>query len=45
MLEFIFGIMSGIYIGTYYECKPTLQKIGKYLKTYFPPKDKKKGFF
>ena len=45
MLEFIFGFISGIYIGTHYNCKPTLQKIEKYLKTYFPPKEEKKGFF
>jgi hypothetical protein len=45
MLEFIFGFISGIYIGTHYNCKPTLQKIEKYFKTYFPPKEEKKGFF
>ena len=45
MLEFIFGFISGIYFGTHFECKPTLQKIEKYLKTFFPPKEEKKGFF
>ena len=38
MLYFIIGVGFGIYIGTYYNCKPTLDVIIKNIKKGIPEK-------
>ena len=44
MWQFILGFGSGIYIGTYYDCKPSLNFIKNCLKNIIPedaiPKEK-----
>lgn len=46
MWQFICGFCGGIYVGTYFECKPTLEKVVAFVKTSIPDKkdeeDKKK---
>ena len=46
MWQFICGFCGGIYVGTYFECKPTLEKVVDFVKTSIPDKkdeeDKKK---
>jgi len=36
MWQFILGCASGVYIGTYYDCKPTINIMNEYLKKQFP---------
>ena len=38
MWQFLCGCMSGIYIGTYYDCKPALVFIRDTVKNQFPEK-------
>ena len=38
MLIFSCGFFIGIYIGTYYDCKPVLESCSKYIMKYFPRK-------
>lgn len=38
MWQFVMGFGMGLYIGTYYECRPCLNKLGEWLKTQLPPK-------
>tara|TARA_Y100000588_G_C13981300_1_gene807322 strand:- start:604 stop:768 length:165 start_codon:yes stop_codon:yes gene_type:complete len=45
MFQFFIGLISGIYIGTNYECKPVIDRIGFYFKTYLPEKKEKNNFF
>ena len=33
MWQYLFGFSTGIYVGTYYECKPTIDKIIKWLES------------
>ncbi len=40
MWQFIMGFASGLYVGSYYECKPTIQYIVKIIKDN-APKEKK----
>ncbi len=40
MWRFLLGFSSGIYVGTYYECKPILNNIKEIIKDYFPEKKK-----
>lgn len=40
MWQFLVGFGLGLYVGTYYQCKPTLDEIIKNIKTNFP-KEKK----
>jgi hypothetical protein len=35
MWEFIVGVSFGIYIGTYYDCKPTIENIQIYIDSTF----------
>jgi len=39
MWQFILGISVGLYIGTYYNCKPLLKKVGDVFTKKFPPRD------
>lgn len=40
MWKFIAGFGIGVYIGTYYECKPVIIRIKKFVKDNFPgPRD------
>ena len=41
MLEFIFGLSFGIYLGTYYNCKPLTECIVNFIKNKIPDKYKK----
>lgn len=34
MIEFLFGFIMGIYVGTFYECKPILNKISNIVRKY-----------
>ena len=36
MLEFLLGFGSGIYIGSYYNCKPQLEELIKMVKEKIP---------
>ena len=38
MLYFILGLGVGVYLGTYYNCKPILVTIGEKIKEYLPEK-------
>ena len=38
MWQFIVGWVTGVYIGTYYNCKPTLNYMKKCIKEQFPEK-------
>tara|TARA_B100000579_G_C22533383_1_gene711811 strand:+ start:90 stop:209 length:120 start_codon:yes stop_codon:yes gene_type:complete len=38
MYPFIIGFGLGIYVGTYYDCKPILKTMGNCFKKYMPPK-------
>ena len=38
MWQFICGFCGGIYVGTYFECKPTLEKVVHFVKTSLPEK-------
>ena len=40
MYQIFFGFCAGVYVGTYYDCKPCLSKVQdmiKNLKNYMPP--------
>jgi hypothetical protein len=41
MWRFLLGFASGIYVGTYYDCKPTLINIEKNIRDYMPSKKNK----
>lgn len=36
MLQFIFGFSIGIYIGSYYNCKPQVEELIKIIKEKMP---------
>ena len=36
MWQFICGFCGGIYVGTYFECKPTLEKVVHFVNTSLP---------
>lgn len=36
MWRFILGFGTGVYVGSYYECKPVIVKIQKYIKDNMP---------
>ena len=36
MWQFLFGLASGVYIGTYYNFKPGIETIIKFAKSNFP---------
>ena len=38
MWQFMVGCITGLYIGTYYDCKPKLDYMKKYIKDQFPEK-------
>ena len=38
MWQFLLGCVSGIYIGTQYDCKPVINYVKDYLKDKFPEK-------
>ena len=43
MYIFFSGFISGIYIGTYYDCKPIMESCVGYITKYFPkPKEQSK---
>ena len=39
-LKFIIGVGLGIYIGTYYNCKPLIEKLKKTIKDNMPSEKK-----
>ena len=45
MWKFFLGLTSGIYIGTYYDCKPTIKKIEEFIKLNIPNKKDKQELF
>tara|TARA_B100001123_G_scaffold357494_1_gene411749 strand:+ start:1210 stop:1398 length:189 start_codon:yes stop_codon:yes gene_type:complete len=36
MLRLLLGFVGGIYVGTYYNCKPIVEKVSEYLKNNLP---------
>lgn len=38
MWQFLFGFTSGLYVGTYYDCKPILTKVQNFIKENSPDK-------
>ena len=40
MWHFCIGFGLGIYVGTYYDCKPSLDKVADWVKQLSPPKKK-----
>lgn len=38
MWQFLCGFGAGVYIGTYFECKPTIEQIVSFAKTKIPEK-------
>lgn len=36
MLRILLGFVGGVYIGTYYDCKPAVEKVSEYLKNNLP---------
>ena len=36
MLQNIFSFGLGVYVGTYFDCKPIIQKFNKFVKENFP---------
>ena len=43
MWRFLLGVSTGMYIGTYYECKPILSSIKKIIEDYTPKEKEKKN--
>ena len=41
MWQFLCGFGAGVYIGTYFECKPTIEQIVSFAKTKIPEKKMK----
>ena len=41
MWQFLCGFGAGVYIGTYFECKPTIEQIVSFAKTKIPEKKDK----
>lgn len=39
MWEFLFGFSAGIYVGTYYNCKPYIKNIIQFVKNNIPKVD------
>lgn len=38
MWQYIISFGAGVYVGTYYDCKPSLNKIEEFFKNNFPTK-------
>ena len=38
MYQFLIGCIAGVYIGTYYDCKPTINKITEFIIENTPTK-------
>ena len=38
MWRFVAGISIGVYIGTYYNCKPMIEKVIQHMNDNFPDK-------
>lgn len=38
MWQFLAGFGFGVYMGTYYDCKPYLDEMNKWFKQHIPPK-------
>lgn len=38
MWQFLFGFGAGVYVGTYFECKPAVEKIIVLVKSSIPEK-------
>ena len=41
MWQILFGFSAGIYVGTYYDCKPYMDTLGVWIKEHMPPPMKK----
>jgi hypothetical protein len=41
MWKFLMGFASGVYVGTYYNCKPIMSELEKKIKDYIPDKKNK----
>ena len=40
MWQFITGFSLGVYVGTFYDCKPALEYIRKTIKEHIPERNK-----
>lgn len=36
MLQFSLGVLLGVYLGTYYDCKPIISNVHSFIKKYTP---------
>ena len=36
MWQYLFSFSAGIYVGTYFDCKPTIDKISEFVKENMP---------
>ena len=46
MIRVLIGFVGGVYVGTYYNCKPILCRMQSWIKANLPDeKDKKEGTF
>jgi len=43
MWQFVLGFGTGVYVGTYFDCKPILNKIQKLVQSNCPPKKKEES--
>ena len=42
MIRILIGFVSGVYVGTYYNCKPVLGRMAVWIKTNLPEEKEKK---
>jgi hypothetical protein len=45
MFSFLFGLFTGIYVGTHYDCKPVTKKLGDLFKKFLPPRGEETRFW
>ena len=38
MWQFLVGFCGGVYLATYYDCKPTIEFVGSTVKEHWPKK-------
>ena len=41
MWQVLLGFSAGVYVGTYYDCRPFLDTIGVWMRDHCPPPKKK----
>jgi len=41
MWQYMLGFISGVYVGTYYNCKPVIENLTDYIKQNLPKENAK----